>query len=88
MYFAEFIEVHHTDETLQAVCFEYVLCAPAATNLTLKNIFFNDQSVSIFIPAHRYEGVILHYPPKLSWEGQPNKNVVPFYVGSNLVWVL
>lgn len=77
-YFAESIEVQQADETLHAVCFEDFFCTPSAKNFPLEEIFLDDHSVPVLIPAHRGEGVILHYDPELSWEGEPKKGPVSF----------
>lgn len=87
-YFAESIEVHQADESLQAVCFKDSFGSLPAKNLPLEEIFLDDHNVPIVIPAHRCEGVIFHYHPKLSWEGEPKNGPVAFHIGSALVWSL
>ena len=68
--FTETLQVKFTDEALDAVCLEDLVCTSALEDLCVEEICLNDHHVSLVIPVHRGEGVILHDPPKLPGKGQ------------------
>lgn len=81
MDFPELIQVQFTDETLDAVCLEDLLHASALEDLHPDEIYFNDHHVFLIVPARRSEGRILHDPPELPGEGQPEDGIVLFLLG-------
>lgn len=74
MDFTELIQVQFTDETLDAVCLEDLVQASALEDFHLGEIYFDD----LIVPACRSEGCILHDPPELPGEGQPEDGIVLF----------
>ena len=79
--FPEPVQVQFTDEALDAVCLKDLVHASALEYLYLEEICLDDHCISLIVPVHRGEGCILHNPPELPGEGQPEDGIVLFLFG-------
>ena len=75
-------------KTLHAVCLPDTVCASVLEDLHLEEICPDDHRVSLVVPVHRGKCCILHNPPELPGEGQPEDSIVFFLVGHFWVWAL
>ncbi|KFO37100.1 hypothetical protein H920_01507 [Fukomys damarensis] len=85
---SEAIKMKLVNETLQAVCFKNLPWASLAKNLLLEKVYFDDHSISVFIPAQGLECIAFHYAPELSGKWESSKVLAAFLVGLVLVLVL